>query len=313
MAIQFAWLGIWRAIKGFVGGLNAKQVFIFLQTVLVGIFLYKTFMFGYQWAWDRGAASKEAELRPVITQLELDLVREKQKLAELQEVYERAQASSALAQQQWERESAALKTRLNRRVQNTRTITHRERQLKNEIENLVPTDTRIDLPNGWVWLYNESGTAPSGTQDSPSFGTRGDAHASSGISYTDALHVIIENNAEFVKRGEIIAAWQEYYQQLGSMIEQYNQDLDTYYRNMGQITSDPSVSYFTLPPSPETKVSDISPSTPPDRGVEEFDVSSNLLQELSGQVGRGLEPVDPGSGRFLSREAPNDQTVALAH
>jgi predicted RNase H-related nuclease YkuK (DUF458 family) len=116
--------------------------------------------------------------------------------------------ATALAQQTLESDEVI--TNLHVRVAEAQAQKQKTKTLIKEVTKYVTkeADARCTVPVGFVWLYNASLAGEvAGVPGSPP----GDVDSPSGVKISEVAAVAGDNNAECVKRGKLIEAWQTWY------------------------------------------------------------------------------------------------------
>lgn len=218
MSVLFS--GILLALKTrTIGGFSLKEI---LQLVLIvgvlGCITY-TGKSAYDWAYDRGVASEQERLAPVIEKLTAERDVAISDLADYKASYARWKQEEEARQRKVDEENRRVLDEIQKRLDDEKKRRRTVEQEIHEIEKYIPEDSEsnFDLPNGFVWLYNlslqgETGTAPAASKDP--FSIAGYAEAPSGTRLSTFGPIAFRNNLENVERGLIIEAWQQWYKAL---------------------------------------------------------------------------------------------------
>lgn len=203
-------LGIWKRIAPY---LTVRNLLI-----LAGIlaFAYAQYKF-YNWAEDNGM-EKQAK----IDKKEIDRLTTERDHIQLQ--YDAFSGAfytwvyrSELARLNLAKENQQTVEKIETDLATARKRLKKLQGLRNEISTYVPAAADFDLPTGFVRLFNlslegeaaqqagspESDFLPGGGLFAPG--------APSGVALSTLAEVAVDNNAECVYRGQVIAQWQYWY------------------------------------------------------------------------------------------------------
>lgn len=179
---------------------------------------------GYNWIYDRGAASRDKEVAGLTA--ERDEAR--QELKEYKDAYNKWKADADKARETAERESAKIIADLERKLdQANKRKTERE-VIIHEVEKYVPAsvDAHFRLPAGAVWMYSATLQGPAAASrdlGAVPQGDYGDAHPASPFTMSDFASRFGQNNLECVRRGEVIQWWQEWYERNAPLFERWRE------------------------------------------------------------------------------------------
>jgi len=160
----------------------------------------------YQWSYQRGYDSRNAEVSLI-----------KEQLSQYQEQYSRWIAETEIASDRLKQEQEtliqSLEEQLNAqkaRIQQTQ-IVYRDR----EITKYIPVDNDTVLPIGFIWLYAHSlqGQAITDSSLYPISGTTGrDPGADSGVTLSELVQVIEQNHLRCLQYRDRLDIWNQWYQ-----------------------------------------------------------------------------------------------------
>ena len=173
-------------------------------------------------------AKQRAIDAPKITALEKDRDKWKTKYGAYRESFKTWVYRSEYARLMLAKENEALIAGLEQRLIDAKKRQKTTRGLVYEIPQYVPTANDVNLPVGFVRLYNLSieGESPAGSpeQDRISESVTLDVGAPSGVTLSTFAGYAVENNAEAVYRGEVIRAWQEWYDKSKEQFDRAQQE-----------------------------------------------------------------------------------------
>lgn len=167
---------------------------------------------GYNWIYDRGASSRDAEVTKLSGERDQAIADYNTYKGEYDEWVNKTKK----AQEQYLAEQLAdLKARQERLAAAEEAARNKPTQIK-EVIKYVPAevDTAFKLPVGFVRLYSESiQGAPAGTGSLTGLpqGQFFDVGETSGIALSQFGQIAASNNAECVLRGKVIEEWQGWY------------------------------------------------------------------------------------------------------
>ncbi len=196
--------------------LNPKT---WLYILILGVLGWAGFK-GYNWIYDRGAASRDAE----VSKLAGERDEAKRNYDTYKGEYDEWVRTTKTAQEQYLREQLAdLEARQARLAQAERDARNKPTTIK-EVIRYVPAevDATFKLPVGFIRLYSESIQGGSASADPFSGLSQGlllDAGETSGIALSQFGQIAASNNAECVLRGKVIDEWQGWYQINSSFFE----------------------------------------------------------------------------------------------
>lgn len=197
-------------------GINFVQIFLNPKTwayVLILAALGWCGYKGYNWIYDRGAASRDAE----VTALAGERDTAKRNYDKYKGEYDEWVRTTKEANERYIAEQLAdIQARQARLDQAERDARNKPTQIK-EVIRYVPAevDATFKLPVGFVRLYSESiqgGSAGTDPFSGLSQGLVLDAGETSGIALSQFGQIAASNNAECVLRGKVIEEWQGWYQ-----------------------------------------------------------------------------------------------------
>lgn len=188
------------AVLGFFRKITLRQWLFFLAALAIAFTLYK----GYNWVFDRGAASRDGE----VAQLQSDLQAEKDRFAKWKADTETANKRFALEQETLRKDLQAKLDLANEQAK------QRQKVIIHEIPKYITVadDALCTIPVNFGLVHNATIEGPesrSGHQLSES--ATGVPGAASSLTLSEYAAVAGQNNSEAVRRGKVIDQWEQWY------------------------------------------------------------------------------------------------------
>ncbi len=225
---------------------------------------------------ERGMAKQREIDAPKIAALEEDRDKWKGKYESYRTSFKTWVYRSELARLNLAKQNEALVAGLEQRLSDAKKRQKATRGLVHEIPRYVPATVDVDLPVGFVRLYNVSieGESPAGSpeQNGISESVTLDVGAPSGVTLSTFAGYAVENNAECVFRGEVIRAWQEWYPKTKEQFDRVQQEAADAIPRVPMDAPD-------QPPAPPQPTSDAGTSVSPPLALNEntsHDTTTNI-------------------------------------
>lgn len=207
-------------IGKFFKGLTLKHWLIIGGIILV---LFAQWKF-YNWAREGGKQDQYKDDKVIIDDLNAQLTKAKSDLEDYKTSFETWKADNEEANRRLEAENKALNETLQRQLELNKQLSQQKRKvLIREIPKYIPASVDVNLPSGFVWLYNESiKTVPALEGAGFSFSPTGDVGAPSGITLSHASETIVSNNAICLQDQYKLSLWQTWYKEARASFDEAN-------------------------------------------------------------------------------------------
>ena len=198
----------WLKVGKFL--IQPRNLLRFAAIIAIVFALHK----GYNWIYDRGMAKQQAIDAPIIAKLTKERNEIKGKYDTLHANVTTWKAQSAEADRVFKADQKLIVDGLERQLKESeRKRKQQQKDLQRDLPKYIPASVDIALPVGFLWLQNRSieGQA-AGSQNGLPGSTGVAADTPSGLTLRGySEHILIPNNDEAVRRGEIVLGWQQWY------------------------------------------------------------------------------------------------------
>lgn len=203
--------------------LTFKDYLKFAGVLLMCYGLYQ----GYQFAYHKGQQAEHAVMAPQLEKAQLAAKKEQDELKDYKEQYIRWVEQSQKAQEQFAKEQKQLQQSLTEQLKAAQKRAQQREVTPRDITNYITQadDAHCTVPLTFGLLHNQSieGTPASSAGNVLPSTAASVQNAPSSLTLSQYAAVAAYNNSEAVRRGEIIALWERWYEETKAQFEKAQQ------------------------------------------------------------------------------------------